>query len=315
MPLRHSVEEEEERHERWMVSYADFITLLFAFFVVMYSVSSVNDGKYRVLTDSLGSAFREPLARLMPIDMGGGAPLTDTSMEGGEGGVSLTAFPGAANELEEAALDPVPTQGPATHAAETPGLNIENAEDAGAYLREHLAGMIDDDRFEVRQDEQWLQIELNSELLFQSGSADIAPAALAVIDDIAPVLRSLPGEIRVQGFTDDRPIASARFPSNWELSAARAGSIVRRFAQTGVEPTRLSAVGFGEHRPVADNKTEDGRRTNRRVVIAVAAIAELTDAVAGAEPGRVPMQASREAGSEKIVLQRVSDLPGPIGVH
>jgi chemotaxis protein MotB len=121
----------------------------------------------------------------------------------------------------------------------------------------------------VRRENMWLEIEINADILFPSGAGEFAPAAEPVLDKLAEVLKPFPNPIRVEGHTDDRPIRTAAFPSNWELSAARAASVVHQFMRQGVDPLRLEIVGFGEFHPRQSNDTNDGRNANRRVVVLV----------------------------------------------
>ena len=121
----------------------------------------------------------------------------------------------------------------------------------------------------VRRENMWLEIEINADILFPSGAGEFAPAAEPVLDRLAEVLKPFPNPIRVEGHTDDKPIRTAAFPSNWELSAARAASVVHQFMRQGVDPLRLEIVGFGEFHPRQSNDTSDGRNANRRVVVLV----------------------------------------------
>lgn len=245
-------EEERENHERWLVSYADFITLLFAFFVVMYAISSVNEGKYRVLSDALEAAFRAPPRSMEPIQAGSLARLAL------EPEVLLELPP-----LPATALD----TGPGGH-GEVAGRALENAARRVARL---LRPLVDMGLVTVASRPDGLHIEISATVLFPSGSARLTPEAIPVLERIAEVLRGLPNAVRVEGHTDNVPIHSTLYPSNWELAAARAASVVRLFERLGVAPDRMAAVGYGEHRPVADNATAEGRRRNRRVAIVVLA--------------------------------------------
>jgi chemotaxis protein MotB len=250
--------EEHTNHEAWAIPYGDLITLLLAFFVVMYAISSVNAGKYRVVSESLASAFR-------------GTPQTADPIALGETLRGPTAEPQAAvsslpNHLGEPrsvlAAVPVP--------AET--VAAERAAQLGAVAREveqALAGLVMQDQVVVRNHGDWVEVELRTDMLFGSGSATLAPAAEGVISRLAEVLRAAPNPIRVEGHTDDVPIRSAAFPSNWELSAARSASVVRLLAGGGVDPSRLAVLGLGEFRPAASNATPAGRNANRRVLLII----------------------------------------------
>lgn len=235
MGRRRKNTEEHENYERWLVSYADFITLLFAFFVVMYSISSINESKYKVLTDSLGGIFSEPERASKPIQIGDERPKSNKlGVPGGEGNGSADAL----NNIGQGVLQAFGT-------------------------------LVNNGQVSVQGNEQWLEIELSSSLLFPSAGAIPNDAAFALIEKIANILAPYKNPIRVEGFTDNLPISTGIYPTNWELSAARAASIVRLLAMHGVDPSRLSAVGYSEFRPIADNATSDGRARNRRVVLAI----------------------------------------------
>ncbi|MDZ7754149.1 MAG: flagellar motor protein MotD [Gammaproteobacteria bacterium] len=269
--------EEHENHERWLVSYADFITLLFAFFVVMYATSSVNEGKYRVLSDSLIAAFSGDTRSLSPIQIGeevrvpvseGQAP--PTAVVSLDASVSNVAGHGPAEDGNERfkrdgdqvdeSVDP---QGP--------GAEMEAVEDLGERMREALSPLIDDDLVIVREMDDWLELEIKTSILFDSGSARLKGEAVDVLGEVATLLKQFPNPIQVEGFTDDVPINTPAYPSNWELSAARAASVVHLFMKYDVRPDRMMAIGYGEYRPIADNETADGRARNRRVVIVIPA--------------------------------------------
>jgi chemotaxis protein MotB len=121
----------------------------------------------------------------------------------------------------------------------------------------------------VRRESMWLEIEINTDILFPSGSGAFSTAAESVLDKLAEVLKPFPNPIRVEGHTDDRPIHTGPFPSNWELSAARAASVVHQFTKQGIDPLRLEIVGFGEFHPRQPNDSSEGRNANRRVAVLV----------------------------------------------
>ncbi|HEC16944.1 MAG TPA: flagellar motor protein MotD [Sedimenticola sp.] len=248
--------EEPEQHERWLVSYADFITLLFAFFVVMYSISSVNEGKYRVLSNTLVESFQDRAKSMDPIQVG--EPVR-------------TLVPPPPGLVEESPPGVLPGT------AESPQEPERQAEEelplaaVAARLEAAMAPFIDQDLVEVTQNEHGVEVEIKSKLLFQSGSARISHRALRVLRDIAAILRPLPNAINVEGHTDNVPIKTPAFPSNWELSASRAASVVHIFSRLGIEPQRLAAIGYAEHRPVSDNTTAAGRQKNRRVSLLIMA--------------------------------------------
>lgn len=244
MARRNRSHEEEENLERWLVSYADFVTLLFAFFVVMYAISSVNEGKYRVLSESLDAVFNETLRSNEPIQVGELARQTK---------VDPIPFQ---DPTQDVGKNAEPTSNPAADLDE-----LENmlAVSLGHYLDKDLVEMVRlDDRIEVR---------IKDRMLFGSGNAALGRDALPVLQDLAKVLRSQAHGIEVEGHTDDIPISTAQFPSNWELSAARAASVVHFLSRLGVSPGRMAAIGYGEFRPLDENLTAEGRSRNRRVSI------------------------------------------------
>ena len=232
-------------HERWLVSYSDFITLLFAFFVVMYSISQVSESKYRVLSDTLMDAFSTEQRSMSPIQVGRPALNIDPS-------VITEEEPDAGEFTGDGAFDKT---------ADLPQLTES--------ISEQFADLIDDDLVQVNSNEFWLQVDINSNVLFSSGKAEPNLQARAIFDEIAQMLKGFDNPIQVEGFTDDVPINTPQFPSNWELSAARAASIVKLLMEGEVAPERLSAVGYGEYRPISDNATEAGRVQNRRVALMI----------------------------------------------
>jgi len=308
--LTHLIEDETSGAERWLVSYSDLVTLLFAFFVVMYSVSSVNEGKYRILSDTLVDAFRQDLDRPVPIDMGG-LPGGDGVFDGGQGigGDAATTL----NELEEAGLSQATLALPEIPTAE----RFEDAKTAASFLKSRLAPLIERDDMRVREGADWVEIELDSEFLFATGSAELTRGAAVPLGEVAETITKMAAElpVRIEGHTDDRPIATARYPSNWELSAARAAAVVRVLSDAGIAASRLSAIGFGDARPRSDNATEAGRRDNRRVVIAIAATEGVgTEGQATSPvPGAVKEPARTSPGGV-LELKRVTRLPGLEGI-
>ncbi len=292
-------QEEHENLERWLVSYADFVTLLFAFFVVMYSISSINEGKYRVLSDALVAAFRSTPRSMEPIQVGRiakapvnarnqmlsrpavlSAPMTTPVMLPSTGPV-----PSSVRRPASAGAGPR-GQGSAGKA----GHRAAVLEKIAADLERSLEPLVKEGLIKVRRHELWIEVEIRTKILFPSGSAVLASAAAPVLDRIAGILKSFPNAIHVEGFTDNVPIHTLAYPSNWELSAARAASVVHLFMKDGVAPHRMAAIGYGEYRPVASNATAEGRSRNRRVVLVVlagtntrtlldaAAVKELADA-------------------------------------
>jgi len=264
--------EDPENHDRWLVSYADFITLLFALFVVMYAISSVNEGKYRVLSESMVAAFRSPAKSLEPIQVGqlAKSPVSDKidRYQLLRPDISATNQGGYPNSAERKPDDDA-----------TQDLTGQEALDRIAKeIEESLTSFIDKDLITVRRDKLWLEVEIKTSILFSSGSTALEQQSLPILSELAEILKRFPNSIQVGGFTDDRPINSVAYPSNWELSAGRAAGVVHLFNKLGVKPERMAAVGYGEYRPMADNATSEGRNRNRRVVLQILARPEVRQA-------------------------------------
>jgi chemotaxis protein MotB len=243
MARRRKHPEEHINHERWLISYADFITLLFAFFVVMYSISSVNIGKYRVLSDTLESVFASP-GSTDPIQL----EEYDT-----------TAPPTVTPDLIELPPTPPPVSD------ET----IRTINELSQQFNSTFADEIKTKDISIKQGNNWLELEIKSSALFYSGESRLERTAIPIIAKAAEILKTSSNPVQVEGFTDNQPISTPRFPSNWELSAARAASVVHLLNRYGVSPTRMSAIGYGEFKPIADNSTKEGRQRNRRIVLVV----------------------------------------------
>jgi chemotaxis protein MotB len=229
----------QENHERWLISYADFITLLFAFFVVMYAISIVNEGKYAVLSEALGDAFGGR----------GAAPQVNTNVE------------------------PVL---PLSHIVNRKRLEAarrerERMDVLARDLSATLLPLVKSGQVRVTQNARGISVEINASVLFDQGEASLQQEAREVLRQVAGLLKNDPHRIEVEGHTDQIPIANERYASNWELSAVRAASVVRLFIEAGVVDARLSAIGHGSTRPVAPNDTPLNQARNRRVAVMILA--------------------------------------------
>lgn len=256
--MRRRRHEEHVNHERWAIPYGDLITLLLAFFVVMYAMSAVNEGKYRVMSQSIMQAFHGTSQVLAPVHGGPGVP--------------NAAAPGINPPAHNAgsSLAPIQLQHPATAKVPTPaGLEQQNLGRIQGQVEEALQPLIEKKLVVLRRTPNWLEIEIRTDILFPSGVAQVAAKAESVLDRLALILAPFSNPLRVEGYTDNQPIRTALYPSNWELSAARAASVARLFAEHGVSPARLGIMGWGEVRPIADNATAEGRNRNRRVLVVV----------------------------------------------
>ena len=238
--------EERENHDRWLVSYADFITLLFAFFVVMYAISQVNEGKYRVLSDTLSSAFR--------------------NVPGSSSGAMVVVSPGAPLPGAIALRKP-----PATNVQGDESLrrNKEKLRDMAKEVRQVLAPLVKEGQVRITEGALGITIDINANVLFAPAEARLDVDAVRALAAVAQILVPTDFPITVEGHTDNVPINTPQFPSNWELAGMRASSVVRLFIDTGVDPRRLTATGYADQRPVADNATAEGKARNRRVAITI----------------------------------------------
>jgi chemotaxis protein MotB len=259
--------EEHVNAEAWAIPYGDLVTLLFALFTVMYAMSSVNEGKFRVLSDSMIAAFNGAPKALQPVNIG------EKQQEGKGGDKPLVGtVPTALMKINVRKSTPGgdltprdPTIEKGSPREDLPGALIRMER----QVQNAMQALIDAKMVTVRRENMWLEIEINADILFPSGAGEFAPAAEPVLDKLAEVLKPFPNPIRVEGHTDNRPIRTTAFPSNWELSAARAASVVHEFTKAGIDPLRLEIVGFGEFHPRQSNDSTEGRNANRRVSVLV----------------------------------------------
>lgn len=240
--------EEHENHERWLVSYADFITLLFAFFVVMYAISSVNEGKYRVLSDSLVSAFKSA------------APVSSDVLRNPQ---PLSGTP-AIQIIQQ----PVPVEQTVSPLQEEQARKMQGM---AANIHKSLGNLIENGKVRVTHSKRGIAVEINDSVLFDLGRAELQPSSTAMLRAMAEMVRDTDNLIQIEGHTDNAPIRSGLYPSNWELSSARAASVVRMFVDAGVAPQRLVVIGYSDQRPVDSNDKAEGRARNRRVTLNILA--------------------------------------------
>jgi len=250
--------EEHGNHEAWAIPYADLMTLLLAFFVVMYAISSRNETKYRSISDALNLAFGGSARSIAPIQL-----------EQGPGTVPAPIKPGTPPP------SPLRQMRFQTGAAQVRGQRSQagqqQLQQIADELERALGSLIAKKLIVVHRHDGSLDVEINSDILFATGSALLDARARAILHKVARVLSAVDNPIRIEGYTDDRPIHNTQFPSNWELSAARAASVVHLLSEDDIIPGRLSMMGFGEYRPFAENTSEQGRNRNRRVVLVILA--------------------------------------------
>jgi len=265
--------EEEGGSERWLVSYADFITLLFAFFTTLYAISTVDAQKMGKMVTSMRASFDSA------VFDSGSRTLSLSSGNGGSALESRDILPPGASSLQMLSLKGL--EGKKGKAGKL--MTLRGDKDMGRFKRsiesllgpEILKGMV-----RLHVDGRGLVISLGETGVFDSGSDQLRPEGRALVDTLATSLVSLGNYIRIEGHTDNVPIHNAKFPSNWELSTSRATVVVSyMIAKFGMQPDALSAAGYAEYRPVAENDTEEGKARNRRVDIIV-----LNPAIAAVEP-------------------------------
>lgn len=225
-------EEKEANNERWLLTYSDLITLLMIFFVIMYASSNLDASKYKKMSESFKSAF------------GGGKTIVGQEYI----------------EKSEGKPTPIVSKDP-----EQQKMNqLKNEVDK--YLKKNSL----DKNVITKVEERGLVVSLNDTLFFESGKAEVRNDTLKKLVQIGNILKHENNYIRIEGNTDNQPINNYEFKSNWQLSAIRAANVVQLFVEKcGFSPEKLSSVGYGEYRPVADNRTEEGRAKNRRIDIVI----------------------------------------------
>lgn len=227
MKSRRNKTEEHVDNHRWVISYADFITLLFAFFVVMYAISSVNISKYKSLSEGMKSAFNKK-------DKSKATQSTDTLKDGPEEKKTKGTYNDGLDELNKSLSD------------------------------------LEDGNYKINRQDGWIELQIKAGSLFDSGEADLKPEALVKLMQLADKIKKYTYPVVIEGYTDNIPIETPQYPSNWELSAARAATVGRILNGYGIDTGRILVTGYGDQYPVSDNLTEAGRSLNRRVNIIIA---------------------------------------------
>lgn len=232
---------EHDRHERWMVSYADFITLLFAFFVVMYGVSSINENKYRQVSGSISRAFLQDNDQQAEPQLQPSQHITMENLNRRKIAKELQARKKLQEKLQEVEK----------------GLNTA------------MAPLVQTGKVKINRTDKGIYVDINASALFDSGSAVLWADAKRILWGVADQLEQQPFRITVEGHTDDQPINTKEFSSNWELSALRATSVVHLLRDRGIEESRLVAIGYAATRPIVSNGTEENRLRNRRIALMI----------------------------------------------
>ncbi|MEQ1837241.1 MAG: flagellar motor protein MotD [Candidatus Nitrotoga sp.] len=236
---RHS---EHDNPDRWLISYADFVTLLFAFFVVMYSISSVNEEKYKNFSDSLSIAFTNQPNSPPP-------PGIEINQQG--------QMPKALVDRRTARL------GEQQRKIQDRMKNLANG------LGTVMLPLINQGLVNINLTKRGVELDIRASSLFKTGDAVLQPSYLEVLREVSQVLSKEELPVEVQGHTDDIPIMTVQFPSNWELSSARASSVARMLIDNGVATRRLSVVGLASNQPLVPNNSPENRSKNRRVSITI----------------------------------------------
>jgi chemotaxis protein MotB len=251
-----------DNHERWLLTYADLITLLMVFFVVLYSMSSADSTKWKHISAALQQAFNVDV-------MQGAAP---TSLIEG---------------------DSMPVAAPVDDLVNNSDVSQVNR--LNNKIQSMLDGVSQAPDVSVGIDREGVVIRMSGSYLFDSGRAELKPNSLVVLDAVASEVRLLPNEIRVEGHTDSTPIDSPRYPTNWELSSARALAVTRYLSESdGIAADRMMAAGFGEFRPLVPNDTREHRAQNRRVEIHL---------LSSVPPGPAPVLATSQPQAPTEQLQ------------
>ena len=267
--------------EAWAIPYGDLMTLLLAFFVVMYAISSVNAGKYRVLSDALSAEFRGTPRTPQPIPIGDEPhsiaeqmPITEVNRMFTAGMPAHLRMPlpqsrGSVRDGQRIPGSADPRAAANAALAQAEAARQRELSSIEADVSGVLSSLIRDNTVHVQKQGDSVMVQISADILFASGMAEPAPAAVSILQRLADALKPWPNGVRVEGHTDDVPIRSNLFRSNWELSAARAASVVRLFSEHGVDPQRLAVIGYSQFRPLQANTVGAGRNANRRVAVII----------------------------------------------
>ena len=272
---RKRITEESDDNDRWLMSYADLMTSMFAFFVVLYAVSSVQEMKFQQMSSSLGNA----LGNTLP-------PTTAKVVSESNTPLLFVAAPLPSMLLtpEPIAVIAPPPLALTALLNETPILSDEDLHHQlnlqqektqmqviATELEQQLAPLVNQGKIRIMLSSWGISVEINTSILFAAAEAKLNPHSFEILESIAQVLKDQALIIHVAGYTDNKVINNPYFPSNWELSSARAGSVVRLLIDAGIESKRLAAIGYADNQPLASNASVEGRMRNRRVQLSIMA--------------------------------------------
>ncbi|MBM6551268.1 flagellar motor protein MotB [Marinomonas ostreistagni] len=246
---RQSYKNEELKRDRWILSYADFITLLFAFFVALYSLSLKEAGDEKVLAETLNGVFDAVQKSIKPINIG----------------EPTAGQPDSERLLEVAPDEPTEFENP-------PG-EVEGRSPLFEVLNQSITSQFPtlerDGQLTITEDAEWVTLDMKAALVFGQGDYELTNEAVALMIVIANILRSYPAPIMVLGNTDDMPINSNRMPSNWHLSSMRAAAVAEELVYRGIDPKLLAPIGFSSENPQVRNTNDYARAQNRRVTLKI----------------------------------------------
>ena len=265
---RHHEEEEHENHERWLVSYADMVTLLMCLFIVLFALSQVDKAKFAALARGLAQSFGAPVAAVE------GGSAQNSVLDGLPDPVNIASAIGSPNQVSKAQADAAAAQAAAERAQRLEA-EAKNAYDQLAAARDRIqaalaaAGYPKAAKYQI--DQRGLVVHIVADaVLFDAEKADLRPDGAKIIDAVAPTLQALPNQIRVEGHANRIPVTpGGPWPSNWELSAYRATTVLRHLAGDGVPDNRMSATGYSDTEPLVPYTDPNANAINRRVDIVV----------------------------------------------
>ncbi|EAQ66205.1 flagellar motor protein [Marinomonas sp. MED121] len=243
-----------QNKQRWILSYADFITLLFAFFVALYSISLKNQGDSKLLTETLEGVMQAVQLSVQPINIG----KVTTGKAEDEAFQELTPDRGS---------DPSPS--PQQNIQTVVDKKLQVVQELNQMILTHLGEYQQNGLISINESELWIEIELKAGLLFSSGEFELTNEAVAVLMSISEVLKRYSYPIVVEGHTDNLPVSSNKYTSNWQLSSARASSVVDELVNGGINPQLIAVLGLSSEKPKVRNSNDFSRARNRRVTLKI----------------------------------------------